>query len=56
MRLYTRDMTTGKIKSRVTRKLDLIANKFEVVESPQFDVPGLPTVVVFRPLRQSMMA
>ena len=56
VRLYTRDMATGKTKSRVARKLDLIANKFEVVESPQFDIPGIPTVVVFRPLRQSLMA
>ncbi len=49
VRLYACDMQTGKIKHRVKRKLDLIEREFDLVESRQYDKPGTPTVVVFRP-------
>jgi SAM-dependent methyltransferase len=53
VRLYAGDMQTGKIKNRVKRKLDLIKSEFDIVESCQYDKPGKPTVLVFRPRRQS---
>ncbi len=53
VRLYSGDHRPGKIKRRVTRKLDLIKREFDVVEMRQYDTPGLPTVLVFRPRRQS---
>jgi SAM-dependent methyltransferase len=53
VRLYLGDNRPGKIKFRVKRKIDLIKRKFEVLESPQYDTKGLPTVVVFRPRPQS---
>jgi SAM-dependent methyltransferase len=49
VRLYAGDHRPGVIKPRVTAKLDLIKREFEVVESRQFDSPGLPNVLVFRP-------
>jgi SAM-dependent methyltransferase len=49
VRVYAADFSTGKIKGRVTKKLDLIKRQFEVVESAQNSNPGLPTVLVFRP-------
>jgi SAM-dependent methyltransferase len=52
VRLYAGDHRPGKIKHRVKRKLDLIKREFDVVESPQYDTPGLPTVLVFRPRSQ----
>jgi SAM-dependent methyltransferase len=52
VRLYLGDNRPGKIKFRVKRKIDLIKRKFEVLESPQYDTKGLPTVVVFRPRPQ----
>jgi SAM-dependent methyltransferase len=53
VRLYVGDILTGKIKFRVTRKLDLLTRKFDIVESRRYDQPGTPTVVVFRPRRPS---
>jgi SAM-dependent methyltransferase len=52
VRLYAGDILTGKIKFRVTRKLDLLEREFDIVESCQYDQPGTPTVLVFRPQRQ----
>jgi SAM-dependent methyltransferase len=52
VRLYAGDIPTGKIKYRVTRKLDLIKREFHIVETHQYDKPGTPTVLVFRPRRQ----
>lgn len=49
VRLYLGDQRPGKIKFRVKRKIDLIKREFDVLESPQYDTPGLPIVVVFRP-------
>ena len=49
VRLYLGDHRPGKIKFRVKRKIDLIKSKFDVLESPQYDTPGLPTVLVFGP-------
>ena len=49
VRLYLGDHRPGKIKFRVKRKIDLIKREFDVLESPQYDTPGLPIVVVFRP-------
>lgn len=53
VRLYAGDHRPGVIKTRVTAKLDLIKREFEAVESKQFDSPGLPNVVVFRPRQRS---
>lgn len=53
VRLYAGDHRPGVIKPRVTAKLDLIKREFDVVESRQFDSPGLPNVLVFRPRLQS---
>src|SRR5271155_713184 len=53
VRLYAGDHRPGKIKRRVTRKLDLIEREFNMVESRRFDTPALPTVLVFRPRLQS---
>jgi len=53
VRLYAGDISTGKIKYRVTRKLNLIKREFEIIEAHQYDAPGMPTVLVFRPRRQS---
>lgn len=53
VRLYAADIPTGKIKFRVTRKLKLLKREFDIVESCQYDQPGTPTVLVFRPRRQS---
>lgn len=52
VRLYAGDHRPGKIKARVVRKMDLIKREFDVVESRQFDAPGMPTVLVFRPRRK----
>jgi SAM-dependent methyltransferase len=49
VRLYAGDHRPGKIKRRVKRKLDLIKREFDIVDSRQYDTPGLPTVLVFRP-------
>ena len=49
VRLYAGDHRPGKIKHRVIRKLDLIKREFDIVESREYDTPGLPTVLVFRP-------
>lgn len=49
VRLYAGDHRPGVVKPRVTAKLDLIKREFDVVESRQFDSPGLPNVLVFRP-------
>ena len=48
VRLYAGDQRPGKIKHRVKRKLDLMKREFDIVESRQYDTPGLPTVLVFR--------
>jgi SAM-dependent methyltransferase len=52
VRLYAGDHRPGKIKHRVKRKLELIKREFDIVESRQYDTPGLPTVLVFRPRSQ----
>jgi len=49
VRLYLGDFHTGKVKPRVKKKLDLIRYKYDVVESSQYDKPGVPIVLVFRP-------
>jgi SAM-dependent methyltransferase len=49
VRLFAGDHRPGKIKYRVKRKLDLIKREFDIVESRQYDTPGVPTVLVFRP-------
>jgi SAM-dependent methyltransferase len=49
VRLFAGDHRPGKIKHRVIRKLDLIKREFDIVESREYDTPGLPTVLVFRP-------
>ena len=49
VRLYVGDFQTGKIKLRVKRKIDLIKRKFHVVDAFQYDTPGSPVVLVFRP-------
>lgn len=51
VRLFAGDARAGKTKWRVKRKLNLIHNLSDIVESRQFDTPGYPTVVVFRPKR-----
>ena len=51
VRLYAGGARPEKIKWRVKRKLDLIKKEFDIVESRQFDTPGYPTVLVFRPRR-----
>jgi SAM-dependent methyltransferase len=53
VRLYAGDHRPGVIKPRVTAKLDLIKREFDVVEARQFDSPGLPNVLVFRPRLES---
>jgi SAM-dependent methyltransferase len=53
VRLYAGDIATGKIKPRVTVKIDLIKREFDIVESTEYDTPGRPTVLVFRPRRRS---
>jgi hypothetical protein len=53
VRLYAGDIATGKIKPRVTAKMDLIKREFDIVESTEYELPGRPTVLVFRPRRQS---
>jgi SAM-dependent methyltransferase len=52
VRLYAGD-STKKTKFRVIRKLDLLKREFDVVEVSQYDQPGTPTVLVFRPRRPS---
>jgi SAM-dependent methyltransferase len=49
VRLYAGDHRPGKIKHRVVRKMDLIKSEFDIVESREYDTPGLPRVLVFRP-------
>lgn len=52
VRLYAGD-EAGRVKSRMKKKIDLIKREFDIVESPQYDTPALPTVLVFRPRKQS---
>jgi SAM-dependent methyltransferase len=54
VRLYAGNATPGKIKWRIKRKLDLIRQGFNVLEFQQFDTPAYPTVIVFRPKKQSV--
>ncbi len=49
VRLYTGDLQSGVLKRRVNSKLDLIKREFRVLEAGQFDSPGLPNVLGFRP-------
>lgn len=49
VRLYLGDFKSGKIKPRVQRKIDLIKSKYGLVEWLQYDKPGIPMVMVFRP-------
>jgi SAM-dependent methyltransferase len=53
VRLYAGDIATGRIKPRVTAKLDLIKREFDIVESTEYELPGRPTVLVFRPRLRS---
>jgi SAM-dependent methyltransferase len=53
VRLYATSIETGETKHRVTAKMDLIKREFEMVESAEYEMPGRPTVLVFRPRRQS---
>jgi SAM-dependent methyltransferase len=53
VRLYAGDHRPGVIKTRVKAKLDLIKREFNIVESRQFDLPALPTIVVFQPKDKS---
>jgi SAM-dependent methyltransferase len=53
VRLYAGDHRPNVIKTRVTAKLDLIKREFNIVESRQFDLRGLPNVLVFRPRGRS---
>jgi len=49
VRLYATSIETGEIKHRVAAKMDLIKREFDVVETAEYDPPGRPTVLVFRP-------
>ena len=49
VRLYAGDHRPGVIKTRVTKKMDLMKREFDIVESKQFDSAALPNVLVFRP-------
>jgi SAM-dependent methyltransferase len=49
VRLYAASTKTNEIKHRVTKKIDLIKHEFEVLEAAEYDTPGKPTVLVFRP-------
>jgi SAM-dependent methyltransferase len=51
VRLYAGDQRQGVVKRRVIAKLELIKREFDVLEAQQFDSPGLPNVLVFRPRR-----
>jgi SAM-dependent methyltransferase len=53
VRLGTGNSNTGKKKKRVIRKVNLIKREFDVLESPEYNTYGLPTVLVFRPRRHS---
>jgi SAM-dependent methyltransferase len=53
VRLYAGDERPGVIKPRVIRKMDLIKNNFDMIEYRRFETAALPTVLVFRPRRQS---
>ena len=53
VRLYAGDTKTKKIKYRVKRKLDLIKREFDVLGYFQYEKPGTPTVLEFRPRQQS---
>lgn len=53
VRLYVGDHRPGVIKHRVKRKLDLIKRECDIVESHEYDTPGLPRVLVFRPRKES---
>jgi SAM-dependent methyltransferase len=52
VRLYLGDRGTGEIKTRVKKKIDLIKREFEIVEACQYETPGSPTVLVFKPQQQ----
>jgi SAM-dependent methyltransferase len=53
VRLYLTDHRTGVTKKRVKKKIDLIKREFEIVEVSEYNTPGLPIIVVFRPEQQS---
>jgi SAM-dependent methyltransferase len=54
VRLFPVQIETGKLKYRVTRKINLIKREFDVVESTEYsDMPGRPTVLVFRARRRN---
>jgi SAM-dependent methyltransferase len=53
VRLYAADIQTDETKGRVTAKLDLIKREFDVVEAAEYETPGRPTVLVFRPRRKN---
>jgi SAM-dependent methyltransferase len=52
VRLYVADAKSGKTKHRVTSKINLIKREFDVVESNEYDSPGHPAVLIFRPKRK----
>ena len=54
VRLYLGDIRTGEIKFRVKKKIDLIKRNYQVVEEHKYDLPGTPTVLVFRPTAQNL--
>ena len=49
VRLYAASTKTNDIKHRVTRKIDLMKREFDVLEAVEYNTPGKPTVLVFRP-------
>ena len=49
VRLYACDIGTGAVKPRVTVKMDLIRQEYDVIETVEYTNPGKPTILVFRP-------
>jgi hypothetical protein len=43
------DMPDGKDKQRPAAMLRIMETEFDVLEKARYDVPGQPTVMVFRP-------
>jgi SAM-dependent methyltransferase len=46
------DRVDGKDKARPAAMLSIMQNEFDVLEKARYDVPGQPTVMVFRPKQQ----
>ena len=49
VRLFAASLEDSKTKSRPTAMLGIMEAEFEVVERCQYEQPGRPTVIVFRP-------